>query len=118
MPLIGELNFWKPGGSRCTLVRKRTSNLFESPLFFQSNTSIVFNAALAVIGVLWLCKSDYVLGLAMEQLATKARFYPDRAIAVLSQLVPGDPVTERYRDIIQQLIELLNDPAGKIVTFI
>ena len=65
-----------------------------------------------------ICKSDYVLGLAMEQLATKARLYPDRAIAVLSQLVPGDPVTERYRDIIQQLAELLNDPAGKIVTFI
>ncbi|KAB8263240.1 fungal-specific transcription factor domain-containing protein [Aspergillus pseudonomiae] len=74
----------------------------------------VFNAALAVIGVLWLCKSDNVLGLAMEQLATKARFYPDRAIAVLSQLVPGDPVTERYRDIIQQLIELLNDPAANV----
>ncbi|GAB1199591.1 hypothetical protein APSETT444_008945 [Aspergillus pseudonomiae] len=82
------------------------------------NALRVFNAALAVIGVLWLCKSDYVLGLAMEQLATKARFYLDRAIAVLSQLVPGDPVTDRYRDIIQQLTELLNDPAGKTVTFI
>ncbi|OGM51099.1 hypothetical protein ABOM_000172 [Aspergillus bombycis] len=78
----------------------------------------VFNAALTIIGVLWLCKSNYVLGLAMEQVATKAGIYPDRAIAVLSQLVAGDPVTERCRDILQQLTELLNDPTGEIVTSI
>lgn len=85
------------------------------PAVSQSNVNIVFNAALAIIGVLWLCRSNYVLGLAIEQLARKARLYPDRAIAVLSQLVSGDPVTDRCRDILQRLTEALYDPAGEIL---
>ncbi|KAF7617591.1 hypothetical protein AFLA_006507 [Aspergillus flavus NRRL3357] len=84
------------------------ANLLET-WWFSLHYGIVFNAALAIIGVLWLCKSNYVLGLAMEQLATNARMYPDRAIAVLSQLVSGDAVTDRCRNILQQLTKLLND---------
>ncbi|KAE8333931.1 fungal-specific transcription factor domain-containing protein [Aspergillus sergii] len=86
------------------------ANLLETWWF---SLHYVFNAALVIIGVLWLCKSNYVLGLAMEQLATKTRLYPNRAIAVLSQLVSGDAVTDRGRDILRRLTELLNDPAGQ-----
>ncbi|KAE8165540.1 fungal-specific transcription factor domain-containing protein [Aspergillus tamarii] len=86
------------------------TNLLEAWWF---SLHYVFNAALAIIGVLWLCRSNYVLGLAIEQLARKARLYPDRAIAVLSQLVSGDPVTDRCRDILQRLTEALYDPAGQ-----
>ncbi|RMZ38832.1 hypothetical protein CA14_003279 [Aspergillus flavus] len=89
------------------------ANLLETWWF---SLHYVFNAALAIIGVLWLCKSNYVLGLAMEQLATNARMYPDRAIAVLSQLVSGDAVTDRCRNILQQLTKLLNDHTSEIMS--
>lgn len=52
----------------------------------------------------------------MEQLATNARMYPDRAIAVLSQLVSGDAVTDRCRNILQQLTKLLNDHTSEIMS--
>ncbi|KAE8381201.1 fungal-specific transcription factor domain-containing protein [Aspergillus bertholletiae] len=91
------------------------SNLLEARWF---SLHYVFNAALTIIGVLWLFRSNYVMGLAMEQLVVRARLYPGRAIKILAQLVTGDPATDRCRNILQQLEELLDNPASKIVFYI
>ncbi|CAI7569790.1 unnamed protein product [Penicillium palitans] len=69
-----------------------------------------FNAALVLIGVVWVYRDTSLTSSPMTDQASKARQYPDRAVAALSRLDEGNRLIDRCRYYLEQFSKVLNDP--------
>lgn len=69
-----------------------------------------FNAALVLIGVVWVYSDTSLTNSPMINQASKARQYPGRAVAALSRLDEGNRLIDRCRYYLEQFSKVLNDP--------
>ncbi|KZN90865.1 putative transcriptional regulatory protein [Penicillium chrysogenum] len=69
-----------------------------------------FNAALVLIGVVWVYRDASLTGTPMTDRASKARQYPSRAVAALSRLDEGNRLVDRCRYYLEQFSKVLDDP--------
>ncbi|KAJ5610294.1 hypothetical protein N7510_007013, partial [Penicillium lagena] len=69
-----------------------------------------FNAALVIIGTVWVYRDTSVTGTPMTAQASKAKQYPCRAVAALSKLDEGNRLIDRCRYYLEQCNKALNDP--------
>ncbi|CAL5873913.1 uncharacterized protein PFLUO_LOCUS8197 [Penicillium psychrofluorescens] len=69
-----------------------------------------FNAALVIIGTVWVYCDTSVTGTTMAVQASKAKQYPSRAVAALSKLDEGNRLIDRCRHYLETFDKALNDP--------
>ncbi|KAF9887006.1 hypothetical protein FE257_010622 [Aspergillus nanangensis] len=67
-----------------------------------------FNSALVILGILWVCREESITGKSMEDLVSRAKAYPYRAIAALWKLDNGNRMVDRCRLYLEQFTRTLN----------
>lgn len=74
-----------------------------------ADNSIAFNAALVLIGVVWIYRDTNLTSSPMTDQTSKARHYPGRAVAALSRLDERNRLIDRCRYYLEQFSKVLND---------
>lgn len=82
---------------------------------------LAFNAALVILGALWVCRGDdsdeASVPPDMDKLVEKASGYPQRAVAALLNLDSGNKMVDRCRYYLEHFNNALN-PVGESTRFI
>lgn len=79
-----------------------------------ADRSLAFNAALVLIGVVWVYRDTSLTSSPMTDQASKAGQYPSLAVAALSKLDEGNRLIDRCRYYLEHFSKVLNDPGQSL----
>lgn len=75
-----------------------------------TNTISAFNAALVILGAVWVYRDTTLTGSSMLNEARELKEYPSRAVAALSKLDNGNRLIDRCRSFLEHFNNVLADP--------
>lgn len=75
-----------------------------------TDTVIAFNAAVVLIGAVWVYRDTTLCNASMTAQAKKVQQYPTRAVTALSKLDDGNRLIDRCRYSLEQFNKVLVDP--------
>lgn len=81
-----------------------------------ANLFLAFNAAVVLIGAVWVYRDTSLCSASMTAQAKKVQQYPSRAVMALSKLDDGNRLIDRCRYYLEQFNNILVDP-GKSIPF-
>lgn len=73
-------------------------------------TPLAFNAAVVLIGAVWVYRDTALCNTSMTAQAKKVQQYPARAVTALSKLDDGNRLIDRCRYSLEQFNKMLVDP--------